>query len=181
MKAVVAAFNQEKALVGAFSVIVHPVVEPMDRFTVLVSSLQSQLQRMMTTCSTAECCNVQCYWVSPESAPGQSLVPSTWHMSYSWQCEYSALQWSINMVLDNIRIKMFFHCFTSTGYPTLASLVNFVTNYVTPGPGASLWSRLFSFHPRNFIIGTSYPTNLLAISQRILLKPAPRHPHITWQ
>ena len=40
MKAVVAAFNQEKALlvalVGAFSVIVQPVVEPMDRFTALV-------------------------------------------------------------------------------------------------------------------------------------------------
>ena len=33
MKAVVAAFNQEKALVGAFSVIVQPVEEPMDRFT----------------------------------------------------------------------------------------------------------------------------------------------------
>ena len=37
MKAVVAAFNQEKALVGAFSVIVLPVVEPMDRFTALIS------------------------------------------------------------------------------------------------------------------------------------------------
>ena len=36
VKAVVAAFNQEKALVGAFSVIVQPVVEPMDRFTALV-------------------------------------------------------------------------------------------------------------------------------------------------
>ena len=35
MKAVVAAFNQEKALVGALSVIVQPVVEPMDRFTAL--------------------------------------------------------------------------------------------------------------------------------------------------
>ena len=35
MKAVVAAFNQEKALVGAFSVIVQPVVEPMDRFAAL--------------------------------------------------------------------------------------------------------------------------------------------------
>ena len=30
------AFNQEKALVGAFSVIVQPVVEPMDRFVALV-------------------------------------------------------------------------------------------------------------------------------------------------
>ena len=38
MKAVVAAFNQEKALVGAFSVIVQPVVESMDRFAALVVS-----------------------------------------------------------------------------------------------------------------------------------------------
>ena len=36
VKAVVAAFNQEKALLGAFSVIVQPVVEPMDRFAALV-------------------------------------------------------------------------------------------------------------------------------------------------
>ena len=36
MKALVGAFNQEKALVGAFSVIVQPVVEPVDRFTALV-------------------------------------------------------------------------------------------------------------------------------------------------
>ena len=38
MKAVVAAFNQEKALVGAFSVIVQPFVEPMDRFTALIKA-----------------------------------------------------------------------------------------------------------------------------------------------
>ena len=36
MKALVGTFNQEKALVGAFSVIVQPVVEPMDRFTALI-------------------------------------------------------------------------------------------------------------------------------------------------
>ena len=36
MKALVGAFNQEKALVGAFSMIVQPVVAPMDRFTALV-------------------------------------------------------------------------------------------------------------------------------------------------
>ena len=36
MNAVVAAFNQEKALIGAFSVIVQPAVEPMDRFTALL-------------------------------------------------------------------------------------------------------------------------------------------------
>ena len=36
MKALVGAFNQEKTLVGAFSVNVQPVVEPMDRFTALL-------------------------------------------------------------------------------------------------------------------------------------------------
>ena len=36
VKALVGAFNQEKALVGAFSMIVQPVEEPMDRFTALV-------------------------------------------------------------------------------------------------------------------------------------------------
>ena len=39
MKALVGAFNQEKALVGAFSVIVQPVVEPMDRFAALITTL----------------------------------------------------------------------------------------------------------------------------------------------
>ena len=38
MKALVGAFNQEKALVGAFSVIVQPVVEPMDRFAALIAT-----------------------------------------------------------------------------------------------------------------------------------------------
>ena len=36
MKALVGAFNQEKALVGAFSVIVQPFVEPMEPYTALV-------------------------------------------------------------------------------------------------------------------------------------------------
>ena len=36
MKALVGAFNQEKALEGAFSVIVQPVVEPMELYTALV-------------------------------------------------------------------------------------------------------------------------------------------------
>ena len=38
MKALVGAFNQEKALIGAFSVIVQPVVELIDRFTALVNN-----------------------------------------------------------------------------------------------------------------------------------------------
>ena len=38
VKAVVAAFNQEKAIVGAFSVIVQPIAEPMEHYTALVSS-----------------------------------------------------------------------------------------------------------------------------------------------
>ena len=44
MKVVVAAINQEKALVGAFSVIVQPVEEPMDRFTALFRNLHYHLQ-----------------------------------------------------------------------------------------------------------------------------------------
>ena len=43
MKAVVAAFNQEKALVGAFSVIVQPVVEPMEHYTALTWRYSSTL------------------------------------------------------------------------------------------------------------------------------------------
>ena len=35
----VGAFNQEKALVGAFSVIVQPVVEPMEHYTALLPTL----------------------------------------------------------------------------------------------------------------------------------------------
>ena len=38
MKALVGAFNQEKALVGAFSVIVQPVVEPMEHYTALITT-----------------------------------------------------------------------------------------------------------------------------------------------
>ena len=45
MKAVVAAFNQEKALVGAFSVIVQPVVEPMEHYTALDTSHKSHTAR----------------------------------------------------------------------------------------------------------------------------------------
>ena len=37
MKALVGTFNQEKALVGAFSVIVQPVVEPMEHYTSLIT------------------------------------------------------------------------------------------------------------------------------------------------
>ena len=54
MKALVGAFNQEKALVGAFSVIVRPVVEPMDRFTALVR--YRLLQTPGSTGSTPCCC-----------------------------------------------------------------------------------------------------------------------------
>ena len=40
MKVLVGAFNQEKALVGAFSVIVQPVVEAMDLFAALEMTLR---------------------------------------------------------------------------------------------------------------------------------------------
>ena len=47
MKEVVAAFNQEKALVGAFSMIVQPVVEPMEHYTALI---EKQWQQRLTQC-----------------------------------------------------------------------------------------------------------------------------------
>ena len=37
------AFNQEKALVGAFSVIVQPVVEPMEHYTALAPDVTQGL------------------------------------------------------------------------------------------------------------------------------------------
>ena len=46
MKALVGAFNQEKALVGAFFVIVQPVVEPMDRFGFQIQRLCVAVLRM---------------------------------------------------------------------------------------------------------------------------------------
>ena len=45
VKALVGAFNQEKALVGAFSVIVQPVVEPMEHYTALDFSPPSSRAR----------------------------------------------------------------------------------------------------------------------------------------
>ena len=57
MKAVVAAFNQEKALVGAFSVIVQPVVDSMDRFAALVvtrsNNYLENFQFLMTAAAAA--------------------------------------------------------------------------------------------------------------------------------
>ena len=44
MKALVGAFNQEKALVGAFSVIAQPVVEPMEHYTALLQDEISKLK-----------------------------------------------------------------------------------------------------------------------------------------
>ena len=50
MKALVGAFNQEKALVGAFSVIVQPVVEPMQHYTaLLVCNFQAEVGPMPST------------------------------------------------------------------------------------------------------------------------------------
>ena len=64
MKAVVATFNQEKALVGAFSVTVQPVVEPMDRFAALVESdtcpnVQATVTRVNVTLRKALPVNVR--------------------------------------------------------------------------------------------------------------------------
>ena len=51
MKALVGAFNQEKALVGAFSVIVQPVVEPMNRFAALLRNVTGDIGPLLSSLS----------------------------------------------------------------------------------------------------------------------------------
>ena len=58
MKALVGAFNQEKALVGAFFVIVQPVVEPMDSFTALIYTVHITA---MTRHNSLGCCDDSIY------------------------------------------------------------------------------------------------------------------------
>ena len=53
MKSLVGAFNQEKALLGAFSVIVQPVVEPMDHFTALHVTRVTAVRHVYTQVLTA--------------------------------------------------------------------------------------------------------------------------------
>ena len=62
MKALVGAFNQEKALGGAFSVIVQSVVEPMEHYTALVQasppvtwSTSKMMVTVMVTMVAARC------------------------------------------------------------------------------------------------------------------------------
>ena len=57
MKALVGAFNQEKALVGAFSVIVQPVVEPMDRFAALI--VMMEISRWELLLEINYCCELR--------------------------------------------------------------------------------------------------------------------------
>ena len=67
VKTLVGAFNQEKALVGAFSVIVKPVVEPMDHFTALLSNHswaggeRQCMERIRSSDSTPPCL-LLCRW-----------------------------------------------------------------------------------------------------------------------
>ena len=63
MKTLVGAFNQEKALVGAFSVIVQPVVEPMDRFAALPATLfpcSTVASMVAKVAATEQWCSLQC-------------------------------------------------------------------------------------------------------------------------
>ena len=80
MKAVVAAFNQEKALVGAFSVIVQPVVELIDRFTALpadpgdgVVAAQQQLHRVRCRVTSEDSKSSIRRFVITEKAPTRAF------------------------------------------------------------------------------------------------------------
>ena len=82
MKAVVAAFNQEKALVGVFSVIVQPVVEPMDRFAELTDTCDPRtrggdLHRTGTSRDTLSQGDQQTNNTSPSPTPAADTVPAS--------------------------------------------------------------------------------------------------------
>ena len=68
MKALVGAFNQEKALVGAFSVIVQPVVEPMEHYTALTRTPSFDLSRVARPHQLS---------LQPAPAPGSAPPVST--------------------------------------------------------------------------------------------------------
>ena len=80
MNAVVAAFNQEKALVGAFSVIVQPVVEPMDRFTALEEAV---LLAPYTPVLLARCGSVVRPALALSPSPRLVAVPSCCKSSFN--------------------------------------------------------------------------------------------------
>ena len=82
VKALVGAFNQEKALVGAFSVIVQPVVEPMEHYTALVLS------------SSAMATLVPSSFVCAASSLAFSSV-SLWISSVAWHNNRSYLDESV--------------------------------------------------------------------------------------
>ena len=101
MKAVVAAFNQEKALVGAFSVIVQPVVEPMVRFAALIDMLPGSgyWQSQLANCSEIQPlpeyirirepeCRMPSYSQLPVSSGVTSFNQRAWHISASVQGNY---------------------------------------------------------------------------------------------
>ena len=62
MKALVGAFNQEKALVGAFSVIVQPVVEPMEHYTALIMCVCSGWAGLHLLLSLLSGCSAPGVW-----------------------------------------------------------------------------------------------------------------------
>ena len=73
MKALVGAFNQEKALVGAFSVIVQPVVEPMERYTALA-------QTLISPPNTSDSIQHPTFPVSPNSVPRPPALTRQGHL-----------------------------------------------------------------------------------------------------
>ena len=102
MKALVGAFNQEKALVWAFSVIVQPVVEPMDRFAALLISNQQPESRVQRIPGTM--------LLSAQPISRLPLAPvsgSILTMSHNGQCPVCQCCRCVSSVISQLdRIKM---------------------------------------------------------------------------
>ena len=105
MKAVVAAFNQEKALVGAFSVIVQPVVEPMEYYTqphlVTPSSRSRRAAAMVVACTVPGVSRPGLYIGGRGTAGGDTLL-TPFSIQMGEQCSGV----SVNSGISRIRCKM---------------------------------------------------------------------------
>ena len=100
MKALVGAFNQEKALVGAFSVIVQPVVEPMDRFAALMQTPVCYI--LFPVCSLARVYQIRDWMIGSDNIKMQMQMFEAFQVSALCPVSISSYELQIFSVSRNI-------------------------------------------------------------------------------